>query len=138
MDLENRIMKSVTEYLESDKIETVVNEAMDKAVEELFNSYRGLGSVIKKTLEEQMTPIIESHDYSEFTLKLDHVLKSVLKEQARETNKGIWGDSKKETIINEQEKKETSFWQDLSPKAYFVGSLVLILLLVGIFNYLKR
>ena len=87
MDLENRIMKSVTEYLESDKIETVVNEAMDKAVEELFNSYRGLGSVIKKTLEEQMTPIIESHDYSEFTLKLDHVLKSVLKEQARETNK---------------------------------------------------
>lgn len=86
MNLENRIMKSVTEYLESDKIETVVNEAMDKAVNDLFNNYGGLSGVIKTTLKEQMTPIIESHDYSEFTLKLDHVLQSVLKEQAGETN----------------------------------------------------
>ncbi|MDT2781413.1 hypothetical protein P7H41_05495 [Vagococcus fluvialis] len=87
MNLENRIMKSVTEYLESDKIETVVNEALDKAVNDLFNNYGGLSCVIKTTLKEQMTPIIESHDYSEFTLKLDHVLQSVLKEQAGETNK---------------------------------------------------
>ena len=58
--------------------------------------------------------------------------------EARETNKGIWGDSKKETIIKEQEKKETSFWKDLSPKAYFVGSLVIILLLVGLFTYFKK
>lgn len=58
--------------------------------------------------------------------------------QARETNKGIWGDSKKDVIINEQEKKETSFWQDLSPKTYFVGSLVVILLLVGLFTYIKK
>jgi micrococcal nuclease len=58
--------------------------------------------------------------------------------QSREANNGIWGDSKKETIINEQEKKETIFWQDLSPKAYFVGSLVLFLLLVGLYNYFKK
>lgn len=58
--------------------------------------------------------------------------------QARETNKGIWGDSKKETIINAQEKKELDFWQNLSPKAYFVGSLVIILLLVGLFTYFKK
>lgn len=58
--------------------------------------------------------------------------------EARETNKGIWGDSKKETTIKEQEKKETSFWKDLSPKAYFVGSLVIILLLVGLFTYFKK
>lgn len=68
--------------------------------------------------------------------------KSTAYEQAqlasRETNKGIWGDSKKRTIINEQEKKETPFWQDLSLKAYFVGSLVLILLSVGLYNYFKK
>ena len=58
--------------------------------------------------------------------------------KARETNKGIWGDSKKETIIKEQEKKETSFWKELSPKVYFVGSLVFILLLVGLFTYFKK
>jgi micrococcal nuclease len=57
---------------------------------------------------------------------------------ARETNKGIWGDSNKETIIKEQEKKGTSFGKDLSPKAYFVGSLVIILMLVGLFTYLKK
>ena len=80
-------MNVVTEYLESDKIETVVNEAMDKAVNDLFNKYGGLGDFIQKTLKEQMTPVIESHNYSEFTLKLDHVLQSILKEQAGETNK---------------------------------------------------
>ena len=58
--------------------------------------------------------------------------------EAREINKGIWGDSKKETIIKVQEKKETPFWRDLSPKAYFVGSLVVILLLVGLFTYFKK
>lgn len=71
-----------------------------------------------------------------------HFSKSTDYEQAqilsREANKGIWGDSKKETIINEQEKKETAFWQDLSPKAYFLGFLVLILLLVGFYNFLKK
>lgn len=58
--------------------------------------------------------------------------------KARETNKGIWGDSKKETIINEQEKKEKAFWQNLSQKAYFVGFLVIMLLLVGLYTYIKK
>jgi len=57
---------------------------------------------------------------------------------ARETNKGIWGDSKKETKIREHKKKDSSFWQELSPKAYLVGSLVVILLLVGLFSYFKK
>ena len=58
--------------------------------------------------------------------------------QAREANKGIWGDGSKETIINEQNKKELMFWQHLSPKAYFVGFLVIILLLVGLFTYFRK
>lgn len=52
--------------------------------------------------------------------------------QARKTNKGILGNSKKETIINEQEKKETTFWQDISPKAYFIGFYMVILLLINL------
>lgn len=58
--------------------------------------------------------------------------------EARENNKGIWGDSKNETNIKEQEKKETSFWNELLPKAYFIGSLVIILLLVGLITYFKK
>jgi micrococcal nuclease len=58
--------------------------------------------------------------------------------QARETNKGIWGSNKKETLIKEQEKKEPSFYQNLTPKAYIVSSLVMILFLVGIYTYLRK
>ena len=49
---------------------------------------------------------------------------------AGEKNRGIWGDGKKETKINEQKRKETSFWQDLSPKTYLVSSLVVLLFLL--------
>ena len=56
---------------------------------------------------------------------------------ARETNKGIWGDSKNDTIINEQEKTETRLFHDIEPKAYFVCILVLILLLIGIYTYIR-
>lgn len=57
--------------------------------------------------------------------------------QARETNKGIWGDSNKETVIKEQEKKEISFWQNLSPKGYFICGVVLLLMFFGLYNYFK-
>ena len=58
--------------------------------------------------------------------------------QARETNKGIWGDSKKETIISDQEKKDGALLKHFSLKAYFVGSLVLFLLLIGLYTYFKK
>jgi micrococcal nuclease len=58
--------------------------------------------------------------------------------QARDSKKGIWGDSNKETVIDEQEKKETSFWQNLSPKAYFMGSFVFFLLLIGLYTSLRK
>jgi micrococcal nuclease len=58
--------------------------------------------------------------------------------QAREMSTGIWSDKKKETIIREQEKREISVWQNISPKAYFVGSLVIVLLIVGIYTYFKK
>jgi micrococcal nuclease len=58
--------------------------------------------------------------------------------EARETYRGIWGDNNKKSIIKEQEKKEMSFWKDLSPKAYLVAFLIIILLLVGLFTYFKK
>lgn len=58
--------------------------------------------------------------------------------QAKETNKGIWGNSQSETIIKEQKNEENSFWQSLSPKAYFISSMVFILLLIGFYSYFKK
>ena len=86
MNLEQRIMNEVGKYLESDKIEQVVEKAMDTAVKDLFNRYGGLGDVIEKSLKKQMTPIIENYDYSEFVVKLEDVLQTVIKEQASTAN----------------------------------------------------
>lgn len=58
--------------------------------------------------------------------------------EARESNRGIWGNSKKEIIFNDQDKKEKAFWLRFSPKAYILGSLIMILLLVGIYTYIKK
>ncbi len=57
--------------------------------------------------------------------------------QAKKMNSGMWADDNKKTIRNEQEKKESSFWEDISLKAYIVTSLITVLLFVGIYTYFK-
>jgi micrococcal nuclease len=58
--------------------------------------------------------------------------------EARENNRGIWGDSKRETIINEQQKRNSSVFQVISTKSFFILVLVLILLFIGLLTYLKK
>jgi micrococcal nuclease len=58
--------------------------------------------------------------------------------EAREANKGIWGNSNKETNIKVQENKETTLRYDFSPKAYFIGSIILLLISFGFYNYFKK
>lgn len=58
--------------------------------------------------------------------------------EAREANNGIWGDNNEKTKVTEQEQKQTNFWQDQSSKFYFVGSLVIILIVIGLLNYFKK
>ena len=58
--------------------------------------------------------------------------------EAREKSKGIWGDGKQDLIIKQQEQKEYFFLKEVSPKAYFVGTLVIILLLVGLYTFFKK
>lgn len=50
----------------------------------------------------------------------------------------VFGATTTRKQLLKNKKKETSFWKDLSPKAYFVGSLVIVLLLVGLFTYFKK
>ena len=58
--------------------------------------------------------------------------------QSREANKGIWGNSSNQTSLKKQEKKETTNWKNISPKSYFIGTLVFILLLIGFYTYYKK
>lgn len=62
----------------------------------------------------------------------------VAQTEARENSRGIWGDNKSEAIIKEQDQKHDTFWRRLSPKAYVVGSLVLLLILIGVYTYIKK
>lgn len=58
--------------------------------------------------------------------------------QARENSNGIWGNSNKEDYINKEEIKETPIWEYVTPKAYLVSTLVLIILIFGILFYFKK
>jgi micrococcal nuclease len=57
---------------------------------------------------------------------------------SRELNKGIWGNSKKETNNLQKEKFDISIWTNLSFKTYIVGSLVFLLSIIGIYSYFKK
>jgi micrococcal nuclease len=57
---------------------------------------------------------------------------------AREQNRGIWGDSNNQLPENKKPKKESSNLKNISPKTYFIGSLLLILLLIGFYTYYKN
>jgi hypothetical protein len=92
MNLEDRINKSVSDYLESDVIEEKVSQSMDKAIDsalsELFSGYRApVKEVIEEKLKEQFVPAIEKHDFSRYIVKLDDILSKILQESTFENKK---------------------------------------------------
>lgn len=70
-----------------------------------------------------------------------HFSKSTEYEQAqilsREANKGIWSNEKKEEVINQKAKKKIPSL-DISAKKYFIVSVLVFLILAGIYYYSKR
>lgn len=58
--------------------------------------------------------------------------------KARAENKGIWGNSKDQVFVKKQENKKPLNWKDISPKSYFITSLIIILLLIGFYSYYKN
>jgi len=68
----------------------------------------------------------KSHDYEQAQL------------QARESHNGIWGHNNKENIIIKEGLTETPFWKKITPKAYVVSSLMVIILIFGISFYFKK
>lgn len=57
---------------------------------------------------------------------------------ARENNRGIWGGSDKDGISNLNNYNSIKNIQTLSIKTYIIGSLIISLLLVWIYVYLKK
>jgi micrococcal nuclease len=57
---------------------------------------------------------------------------------AKENNNGIWEAGKKESAINLNRKDFKTLFVNHLPEVYFLGSLVIILLLVGLVSYFRK
>lgn len=58
--------------------------------------------------------------------------------QAREMNIGIWGNSQSENRQNQGNDDSLEFWETITPKAYFVISIIVLLILYGLYTYFKK
>ena len=57
---------------------------------------------------------------------------------AREKNLGIWGNSQNESSKPKQFDETQGFWKTISPKAYFIISILILLILYGLYTYFKK
>jgi len=58
--------------------------------------------------------------------------------QARDMNLGIWGNSQNVISQKQQFDESEEFWKSISPKAYFVLSIIILLILYGLYTYFKK
>ncbi|WP_111937570.1 hypothetical protein [Clostridium paraputrificum] len=90
-NLENNIKDCITKELEKGVIEKVIAEQLEKCVEKSISDMFGWGGEVKKVVEEKVKgviiPYLESYDYSDYIIKLDHVLTNVLKMTTAENKK---------------------------------------------------
>ncbi len=88
--IEERINKTVNEFLKSDYIENQVENALKEATKKACDDLTGWNSPISKIINENikdvMVPIIEKYDYSRYVTKLDVVLAKVLQESLKPNN----------------------------------------------------
>tara|TARA_Y100000385_G_C13002553_1_gene597931 strand:+ start:219 stop:779 length:561 start_codon:yes stop_codon:yes gene_type:complete len=58
--------------------------------------------------------------------------------RAREKNLGIWGNSQNESSKSKQFDESQVFWKTISPKFYFIISVIVILFLYGLYACFKK
>lgn len=58
--------------------------------------------------------------------------------QARDMNLGIWGNSQNVISQKQQFDESQEFWKSISPKAYLVLSIIILLILYGLYTYFKK
>lgn len=91
MNLESTIKDVISQKLEDGTVEKLVAEHFEQgivnALENLFRSYGDVTKAIEEKVKSVMVPYLEKYDYSEYLVKLDHVLVDVLKHTALENKK---------------------------------------------------
>lgn len=83
MTLENAIRDVLNQKLTDGTVESLiaknVEDGINEALRNMFLSYGDMTKIIEKKLKEVMVPYIESHDFSEYLVKLDSVLVELTK-----------------------------------------------------------
>lgn len=104
MSIEKSINDVITAKLAEGIIEKLVAENLEKginkALESLMGSYGDVTKVIQNKIKEVMVKYMESYDYSEYIVKLDHVLTEILKNTALDHKKML--ENFKELMVNHE------------------------------------
>lgn len=109
MTLENEIKSVIDKKLNDGTVEKLVEEYVEegikKALSSLFSSYGDITRVIEDKIKSVMLPYLEGYDYSEYIVKLDHVLTEVLKQTTKD-NKEILSNFKDLMLPVDKDEKE--------------------------------
>lgn len=83
MTLENAIRDVLNQKLTDGTVEQLVakniEQGINSALQDMFRSYGDMTKVIENKLKEVMIPYIESHDFSQYLVKMDAVLSELAK-----------------------------------------------------------
>lgn len=90
-NLEKSIKDCISQELEKGIIEKVISEKLESCINSALSDMFGWRGSVSKVLEEKikevMIPYIEGYNYSNYIVKLDEVLKEILKSSALENKK---------------------------------------------------
>jgi hypothetical protein len=103
MSIENAIKDVISESLESGIIERLVKENLEKGInnslEHLFSRYGEATRIIENEIKSVILKQLESVDYTQYIVKLDHVLVEILQNTTLDNRKIL--DNFKDLIVDE-------------------------------------
>ena len=92
MSIENSINNIIEQKLKEGIIEKLIAQELEKgitnALGHLFGSYGEVTKILEEKIKSVMIPYLEKYDYSEYVVKLDHVLVEILRNSSTD-NKTI-------------------------------------------------
>lgn len=104
MTVEQNIAEMMQKKLSDGSIEKIIEEKLTKCIgdcmEDMFRWNGDAKKLIEDKLKETMVPVIEAHDFSDYTLKLDVVLTEIINTTSLKDNKQIL-DNFKELMIED-------------------------------------
>lgn len=108
MDFEQKIISVMEEKLNDGTVEKIIEEKLKKGVSEALDGIFGYNGVAKRAIEgkikEVMVPVVEKHNFNQYTVKLDSCLTEIINGTNLADNKTILENFR--SLMKEPEYKE--------------------------------